>query len=168
LNDQSPTLFIRAAEPTDCAAIVEFNCCLALETERKSLDPRVLGAGVLRALSDPDRLRYWVACLGERTSPVGQAAITREWSDWRNGWLWWLQSVYVAREYREKGIFRALYARIHDEAQAKPDVIGIRLYVEDSNETAQRTYQALGMKAGGYSVYEELWIDRFHSAQRPQ
>jgi GNAT superfamily N-acetyltransferase len=89
---------------------------------------------------------------------VGQAAITREWSDWRKGWIWWLQSVYVARPFRGRGIFRALYRQIHTEARILPDVIGLRLYVEDSNEPARRTYQALGMKPGGYSVYEDLWI----------
>ena len=138
--------------------IVEFNRRLALETESKVLEPAVLEAGVACALADPERLRYWVAEVPGEVQPVGQAAITREWSDWRKGWIWWLQSVYVAEAFRGRGIFRALFHQIRAEAKALPDVIGLRLYVEDSNEPARRTYQALGMKPGGYSVYEDLWI----------
>jgi GNAT superfamily N-acetyltransferase len=138
--------------------IVEYNRRLALETESKVLDPAILESGVACALSDPERLRYWLAEVEGEQQPVGQAAITREWSDWRKGWIWWLQSVYIARPFRGRGIFRALYHQIRTEAQSLPDVIGLRLYVEDSNQPARQTYQALGMKPGGYSVYEELWI----------
>jgi GNAT superfamily N-acetyltransferase len=149
---------VRLAVPADLATIVEFNRRLALETESKRLDPAVLEAGVARALADPDRLRYWVAEWEGRSDPVGQAAITREWSDWRMGWIWWFQSVYVAAPFRGRGVFRTLYHHIRDEARSLPDVIGLRLYVEDANDPAQKTYQALGMKPGGYSVYEDLWI----------
>jgi GNAT superfamily N-acetyltransferase len=151
---------VRRARPADRPAIVDFNRRLATETEEKVLDPGVLDLGVARALAEPDRLRYWVAEVGEPPRVAGQAAITREWSDWRNGWLWWLQSVYVAAPYRGQGIFRALYRHIRAEALSQPDVIGLRLYVEDSNAPAQRTYQALGMNPAPYSVYEELWIER--------
>jgi GNAT superfamily N-acetyltransferase len=163
LSDPIPTLKIRSAGLADRPAIVEFNRCLALETEGKQLDPITLDAGVLRALHDPDRLRYWVAEIGSSARLVGQAAITREWSDWRNGWIWWVQSVYIAQPYRGRGIFRALFGQIHQEARANSDVIGVRLYVEDSNEPAQHVYRALGMNPGGYSIYEELWIDRLHN-----
>ncbi len=122
------------------------------------LDPAVLEAGVACALADPDRLRYWVAEIDGESHPVGQAAVTREWSDWRMGWIWWFQSVYVAEAFRGRGVFRTLYHHIRDEARSLPDVIGLRLYVEDANDPAQKTYQALGMKPGGYSVYQELWI----------
>ena len=126
------------------------------------LDPAILARGVARALADPDRLRYWVAelTLEGATRVIGQTAITREWSDWRNGWIWWLQSVYIDAEYRGQGVFRALYRHIYDSALAEADVIGLRLYVENGNLRAQQTYQALGMKPGGYSVLEELWLDR--------
>jgi GNAT superfamily N-acetyltransferase len=160
LSDSSHPL-IRAAKLADRPAIVEFNRCLALETEGKVLNPTVLSSGVTRALNDPERVRYWVAELGSPATTVGQAAITREWTDWRDGWIWWLQSVYVAQPYRGRGIFRALYHRIQQEASANPEVIGLRLYVEDSNQPAQRTYQALGMKPAGYSVFETLWVERF-------
>jgi GNAT superfamily N-acetyltransferase len=151
---------IRDAVLADRPTIVEFNCRLAVETEGKVLDPAVLDQGVARALADPDRLRYWVAETRFSTAIrlVGQTAITREWSDWRDGWVWWLQSVYVDADYRGQGIFRALYQHIRDAARVERDVIGIRLYVENGNLRAQKTYEALGMKPGGYSVLEELWL----------
>jgi GNAT superfamily N-acetyltransferase len=157
-----PFPLIRDAIGADRPAIVEFNRQLAIETEGKVLDPSILDRGVARALADPDRLRYWVAELqlpgGNRL--VGQTAITREWSDWRNGWLWWLQSVYIHADFRGQGIFKALYRHIYEQALAESNVIGLRLYVENGNLHAQQTYQALGMKPGGYSVLEELWLDR--------
>jgi GNAT superfamily N-acetyltransferase len=165
LSDPVPTLLIRDACLADRPAIVEFNRCLALETEGKTLDPIILETGVSRALDDPERLRYWVAEISSPARLIGQAAITREWSDWRNGWLWWLQSVYVTQSYRGRGVFRGLYRHIHQMARAQPDVIGLRLYVEDSNHSARRTYQSLGMNPGGYSVYEELWVERFKNGE---
>ncbi len=113
------------------------------------------------ALADPERLRYWMA---ERDGvSVGQAAVSREWSDWRNGWLWWFQSVYVVTEARGRGVFRALHAAIRQDALERGDVVGLRLYVEVENERAQTTYRALGFEPGGYHVYEELWIERVTS-----
>jgi GNAT superfamily N-acetyltransferase len=161
LSDAISSPLIRDAALGDRPVIVEFNRCLALETEGKLLDEAVLFSGVSRALADPERLRYWVAELGTPGTVVGQAAITREWTDWRNGWVWWLQSVYVAQLHRGCGVFGDLYHHIEQEALRSPDVIGIRLYVKDSNQSAQRTYQALGMKPGGYSVFEALWVERF-------
>jgi GNAT superfamily N-acetyltransferase len=161
LTDATSCPMIRDGTMADAPVIVEFNRCLALETEGKVLDEAVLFTGVSRALADPERLRYWVAEFGGSGGVVGQAAISREWSDWRDGWVWWLQSVYVAQPYRGCGVFRALYQHIQQEARGNPEVIGLRLYVEDSNKPAQRTYQALGMKPGGYSVFEALWVERF-------
>jgi GNAT superfamily N-acetyltransferase len=158
MPDPTPRPRIRPASPADLATIVEFNRRLALETESKVLDPAILEAGVACALADPDRLRYWVAEFDGEARPVGQAAITREWSDWRMGWIWWFQSVYVAAPFRGRGVFRSLYRHIRAEARSLPDVIGLRLYVEDSNAPAHKTYHAVGMRPGGYSVYEDLWI----------
>jgi GNAT superfamily N-acetyltransferase len=154
------TIAIRDAQAGDLEAIVSFNLQLAWETEHKRLDRNVLTRGVVLALADPGRLRYWVADAAGRV--VGQTAVTREWSDWRGGWLWWLQSVYVAPEHRGQGVFRALYGQVRASALTETDVIGLRLYVELENDQAQRTYQALGMAPGGYQVYEELWPDRFN------
>ncbi len=152
---------IRDATPADLAAIVEFNRRLAIETEGKSLNETTLARGVAEALGDQSgRIRYWIAEAEEPARPVGQAGVTREWSDWRNGWIWWLQSVYVDADYRGQGVFRAIFEEIRREAQAQPDVVGLRLYVEDGNHRAQRTYGALGLNVAGYHVLEQLWIER--------
>lgn len=156
-------LIIRDARARDRDAIVELSLLLAEETEGKALDRGVLAKGVATALEEPDRLRFWVA---ERSGKVvAQAAITREWSDWRNGWIWWLQSVYVAIEARGQGTFRRLYGHIRDQARREPDVIGLRLYVEQENAKAQAAYRSLGMAPGGYHVYEELWRERFGTTE---
>jgi GNAT superfamily N-acetyltransferase len=157
----TPSLIVRDARPGDHATIVEFNARLAAETEGKQLDRTVLARGVARALADPDRLRYWLAETRAEGTVVGQAAISREWSDWRDGWVWWFQSVYVHQDHRRRGVFRSLHHQIRSQARAAPDVIGLRLYVESANGRAQQTYQALGLEPGGYHVYEELWTERF-------
>jgi GNAT superfamily N-acetyltransferase len=151
---------VRAAHPGDHSAIVAFNARLAAESEGKQLDLALLGRGVAQALAEPDRLRYWVAEAQDgtgRTTIVGQAAISREWSDWRNGWIWWFQSVYVHPDHRRRGVFRVLHQQIKSAARAAGDVIGLRLYVENDNTPAQRTYEALGLKPGGYHVLQDLW-----------
>jgi GNAT superfamily N-acetyltransferase len=162
----SPGILVRDARSDDAPAIARFNDALAIETEGKTLEPEVLRAGVAAALADPDRLRYWVAEDATTGQRIGQTAITREWSDWRNGWLWWFQSVYVEAEHRGRGVFRALFHHIKREARAAGDVVGLRLYVERENTRAQRTYESLGMVHGGYEVYEELWPDRFNAEGR--
>lgn len=156
----APDWIVRDAVPDDVAAIVAFNQALAEETESKLLDRDVLSRGVRRALAEPtSRIRYWVA---QRDDTIlGMSGVTREWSDWRDGWIWWLQSVYVAREARGGGIFRGIYSAIHAAALADPGVIGLRLYVEEANDRAMATYRALGLRPGGYQVFQELWPDRF-------
>src|SRR3954453_21495805 len=120
---------VREARSGDLDSIVDFNARLALEPEEKLLDRAILFRGVAAALADRDRLRYWVA-EDETGSVVGQAAITREWSDWRAGWIWWFQSVYVDPDHRGRGTFRVLHGQIRSAARQSPDVIGLRLYVE--------------------------------------
>ena len=156
----SASFVIRDASSYDQAVVAEFNRRLAEETEGKRLDPEVLNRGVARALADPDRLRYWVVEQAGDRKIVAQTAVSREWSDWRNGWIWWLQSVYVVAEHRGRGLFRSLYQHVRNQASADPDVIGVRLYVEEGNHRAQQTYQALGFKPGGYAVFEDLWIKK--------
>ncbi len=158
-TDAPPVPFIvRDARLDDLPTIVEFNRRLALETEHKILDVDVLTRGVRAALADPDRLRYWVAELSASGVVIGQAAVTREWSDWRNCWLWWFQSVYVNEPHRGQGVFRAIYRHVQASALADLSVKGLRLYVEDENKPAHATYSALGMRPAGYSVYEHTWI----------
>lgn len=154
-------IFVRDARKEDLEAIVAFNLGLSRETEGKTLDRAVLLDGVRAALDDPARLRYWVAEAMESGQVIGQAAITFEWSDWRNGWIWWFQSVYVHADARNRGVFRALHSTIRNAALEAGDVVGLRLYVEHANDRAQKTYHALGMTPAGYHVFEEIWSHRF-------
>jgi ribosomal protein S18 acetylase RimI-like enzyme len=145
-------LIIRPATLTDADVICEFNRLLAKETESKVLDAATLKAGVRAVLADSHKGRYLVAELNGNV--VGQLGVTLEWSDWRNGNFWWIQSVYVAATARRHGVFRKLYEHLLKEARTQPDVAGIRLYVEHANGVAQATYQKLGMKMTGYRVME--------------
>jgi GNAT superfamily N-acetyltransferase len=146
------SLTLRHATVADSDTVCEFNRRLAWETEHKRLDDRLLTAGVAAALADPVRGTYHVA---ERDGVVvGQLLITTEWSDWRNGWFWWIQSVYVVAEARGQGVFRALYQHVAKEAETRGDVVGLRLYVERDNLRAQAVYEHLGMAAPGYHVME--------------
>jgi ribosomal protein S18 acetylase RimI-like enzyme len=147
-------LLLRRAGPADAPVVVEFNRRLAEETEGKALDPLVLAAGVAACLADPGKALYFVAEEGGRV--VGQLMVTTEWSDWNNGWLWWLQSVYVHPEARQRGVFRALCEHVHGAARADPAVVGVRLYVEQDNYAAQQTYVRLGMKRTHYLVFERI------------
>lgn len=148
------SLTIRPATPEDRDRIVLFNQALARETEGRMLDRDVLAAGVAELLSDPSHGQYFVAEDGGEV--VGQLAVTREWSDWRNGDIWWIQSVYIARDHRRRGIYQALHAHVREAAQSAR-VAGLRLYVERDNEAAQATYAALGMHQSPYVMYEEFW-----------
>lgn len=146
-------LAIRRATAADAATIVAFNQCLAAETEGKTLDAAVLGLGVAAVLADPHKGLYFVA--EDDGVLLGQTMVTYEWSDWRNGVLWWIQSVYIPVAARQRGVFRALYQHIHAAAQAA-GAIGIRLYVEDHNTRAHETYYKLGLKRSGYFVLEQV------------
>ena len=143
---------IRDAEPTDWAAIAEYNCRLATETEDKELDPDVIREGVKKVLGDVHKGRYFVAETDGRI--VGTTMITYEWSDWRDGWIWWIQSVYVHPDFRGRGVFSRLYEHVGKAADASGDVRAIRLYVLTGNERARKTYTKLGMAESGYTVLE--------------
>ena len=145
---------IRNAAMTDAAIIASNNSLMAEETEGRTLDPDIIGPGVTALLADPGKGRYWVAEAGGKI--VGQLMVTYEWSDWRNGTLWWIQSVYIAPDFRRQGVFSALYHHVESLAAAEPDVCGMRLYVEDNNHRAQRTYEALGMVKPSYVVMESM------------
>jgi ribosomal protein S18 acetylase RimI-like enzyme len=143
---------IRRATPQDAAIVIEFNRLLAEESEGKTLDLKLLSAGVEKALADPAKAVYFLA--EEQGKVVGQLSFTTEWSDWRNGWIWWIQSVYVRPEARRRGVLRSLYAHIHETAKEDPDVIGLRLYVERDNARAQNTYLEIGMVWTSYLVMQ--------------
>ena len=145
---------IRTATLGDLEKIVDFNVRLADESEGMSLDRATLRDGVRAVLSHATRGSYYVACDG---GVVGQMMHTREWSDWRNGDIWWIQSVYVHPDYRRRGVCRALYDHLKALAASEPGVVGLRLYVERENATAQATYAGLGMRNAGYLVMQDLF-----------
>jgi GNAT superfamily N-acetyltransferase len=145
---------IRHAVLEDWSIIVEFNCRLADESEGKKLDRAHVEPGVRALLADPRKGRYLVASSAGRV--VGQLMHTYEWSDWRNGDIWWLQSVYVHPDFRRQGVFRALFERLRSEAEADPGVVGLRLYVEDHNTRAHETYRSFDLLPGGYFVMERM------------
>jgi len=149
------TYRVRPATVEDWQYVVDFNLRLALESEHLQLDVDTLTAGVRAALADAAKARYFLACRGPDV--VGQLMHTYEWSDWRNGMIWWLQSVYVVPEHRGQGAFRALFEHLRAAAQADAGVVGLRLYVENENHRAREVYCRLGLAPGGYSVMEQIW-----------
>ncbi|MEP6900322.1 MAG: GNAT family N-acetyltransferase [Actinomycetota bacterium] len=144
---------IRLAEKADAAALVEFNQAMALETEGKNLDAQILQSGVESVFHDGRKGFYVVA--EEDRQIVGGLMITFEWSDWRDSWFWWIQSVYILPAYRGHGIYRFLYEFVKDRAKLQKDVCGFRLYVEKENVRAQKVYEKLGMETSHYLMYEE-------------
>ncbi len=150
------TITIRDATAADADTVVSFNAAMAEETESKTLDRSVLTPGVTAVLDDAERGRYWVADIDGVA--VGQVMVTREWSDWRNAWFWWLQSVYVAPDHRRRGVFRALYEHVREQARAA-GACGLRLYVEHENSGAADTYRALGMADADYAMLELTFGD---------
>ena len=146
---------VRRATVDDLPVIVRFNAAMALETENRRLDEPTLRRGVEAALNDRRRCAYFVAEIADTV--VGQTMITFEWSDWRNRWFWWLQSVYVRPENRGRGVFRALHEHICAACRAEPDTAGLRLYVEKQNKRARKTYLRLGMVLASYDMFELDW-----------
>jgi len=146
------SIIIRAATAADVATIARFNAAMAWETEGLTLDGERVRRGVEAVLADPSKGFYWVAELDGR--PAGQMLVTPEWSDWRNGAFWWIQSVYVEPPCRGRGVFRALYEHAERRARSEPGVCGLRLYVEQHNERAQQVYLRLGMKPTPYRIFE--------------
>jgi ribosomal protein S18 acetylase RimI-like enzyme len=147
------TVTLRKGEARDADTIAAYNTAMALETEHRVLRPERVGPGVRRLIADPSLGFYLVA---ERAGEVvGCLLVTNEWSDWRNGLFWWIQSVYVAPGARRQGVYRQMYDHVRAMAAADPGICGFRLYVEKDNTAAQRTYRSLGMAATDYLIFEE-------------
>lgn len=149
----------RAARPAtdvDADTLVAGNLAMALETEDLALDPVVLRAGVLRALGGDVGAAYFLVDDPTTGAPLGQLMVTREWSDWRNREVWWIQSVYVWPEARKTGVYSALYARVCADAAAA-GAGGVRLYVDTRNTRAQEVYRRLGMNGEHYRVFEAMF-----------
>jgi ribosomal protein S18 acetylase RimI-like enzyme len=148
------SIAIRRATIGDAPVISEFNRLLALESEGKVLDPDVVRAGVAALLNDASRGLYFVAESGREI--VGQTMVRTEWSDWRNAWVWWIESVYVRSDVRRQGVFRALYDHIYRTASADLSVAGLRLYVEQNNHAAQQAYRRLGMEPMNFFLFHKF------------
>ncbi|MEC7640927.1 MAG: GNAT family N-acetyltransferase [Nitrospinota bacterium] len=145
-------IVVREANTSDIATLIKFNCALADETENILLDATILRSGIERALRLGD-CQYFIAELEGRI--VGQTMITSEWSDWRNGRMWWMQSVYVHPDYRKRGVFHKIFKTIETQAEQNPEIKALRLYVMQDNHAGKSAYQNLGMKHSGYVVYEK-------------
>jgi len=160
--DAGNPLVVRAARAGDAALIARWMIAMAWETEHKALAPDTVARGVRAVFEQPARGRYFIAerTVDERIATVGVLMLTHEWSDWRDGDWWWIQSVYVDPAHRRHGVYRALYEHVHALAKASPDVCGLRLYVERENANAQKTYASLGMSDAGYAIYEDEFARR--------
>ena len=145
---------IRIANLKDAESLVEFNQAMALETEGKTLDGRILQSGVEAVLRDRQKGFYAVA--ENKGKIVGGLMVTFEWSDWRDNWFWWIQSVYIMPDFRGQKVYSRLYHFIKQKAEEKGDVCGFRLYVERENKNAQTVYERCGMDASHYLMYEEM------------
>jgi ribosomal protein S18 acetylase RimI-like enzyme len=145
-------IHIRKATVADLPALVAFQMSLALESENVILDQGILATGLKALFDDPTKGYYNIAEDGGE--PVGCHMVTYEWSDWRNGMVLWLQSVYVREAHRKKGVFRQMYDNLLDVIRKDPGLRGLRLYVDKSNERAMKTYEKMGMDGSHYTVYE--------------
>ena len=150
--------FPRLAMMKDLETLVRFNAALAWETEKRRLDFHRLRPGVQSVLEHSHRGFYVVAENRTNAEVVGQLLITFEWSDWRNGVMWWIQSAYVREDSRRQGVFRMLYEHVLQEAGNTGIVAGVRLYVEQGNLIAQQTYESLGLAKAPYQVYERDFV----------
>ena len=150
------TLSVRTGQTTDICTLVKFNIALARETEQKQLSPPTVTQGVHKLFKNPNYGFYIVAEIDDEV--VGCCMVTYEWSDWRCGLFWWIQSVYVKPEFRRRGIFRKLYEFLKEKASHE-NVCGFRLYVEKSNHTGKNAYSGVGMEEAPYEFYEEPFRD---------
>jgi len=149
-------LTVRSARPEDAPVIAGFQVLMAQETEGLELDPETVACGVLAVFAERSRGEYLVAEQAGRIA--GCLLVTPEWSDWRNGTVLWIESLYVVPELRGRGIYRALYGHLQARVEASPGLLGIRLYVDKRNTAAQRVYARLGMTREHYELFE--WMKR--------
>lgn len=137
----------------DAPAIARFQVEMAEESEGTTLDYALVLRGVTEGLKDTLKGTYFVA-RNEQGEAIASLLVTREWSDWRCAWYWWIQSVYVSQSYRRKGVYRAMYEAVKNAAK-EAGAPCVRLYVDRTNSQGLATYQALGMTESHYLFYEE-------------
>ena len=145
---------IRKARLSDSKRIVELQLRMAWETEGLELDRNVLSKGVRGVFQEPARGTYWVA--EENSKILGVLLAIPEWSDWRNGTVLWIHSLYVVPEARGQGVFKKLYLNLKEQVEQSPELVGLRLYVDKQNESAQKVYEKLDMNKHHYELYEWL------------
>ena len=150
-EQSSSEITIRRGIGSDLETIVGFNASMAEETEGKTLDLERLRPGVAAVLGDESRGFYLLAEIAGQVA--GQLMITTEWSDWRNAYFWWIQSVYVAPDFRRRGVYRAMHRYVSAAARELPNVCGLRLYVDRDNHVAQAVYAGLDMQRSNYDMY---------------
>ncbi|MDD2419065.1 MAG: GNAT family N-acetyltransferase [Bacteroidales bacterium] len=145
-------IVVRDALKSDLEEILDFQINMAKETESIDLERDVLKIGVSSVLEDSAKAKYFIA--DNEGEAAGMLMITTEWSDWRNGWVWWIQSVYVKPGYRKMGVYKMLYNHIKKIVGSSDELKGIRLYVDKRNVRAQQVYESLGMTGDHYTTYE--------------
>lgn len=145
-------MIVREATAHDIPFLIDFQLKMALETENITLEISSLTLGIQKLFKDPTKGKYYVAV--ENNEPVGCLMTTFEWSDWRNGSVLWIQSVYVEKAFRGKSVYKAMYSFIRKMVEEDPDLRGIRLYVDKTNQAAQKVYENLEMNGDHYTVYE--------------
>ncbi len=147
-------ILIRPGLLFDIETIADFQVQMAWETEKLKLDTPTVQNGVSAVFDDPSKGKYWIAESGGKV--VGCLLTIPEWSDWRNGTVLWIHSVYVLPAYRKSGVFKALYSHLKNLVQTGNDLRGLRLYVDKSNLNAQKVYESLGMSGEHYHLFEWL------------
>lgn len=151
---------VRDARLEDVDTLVQFSAAMALETENRKLDPKLLRRGTVAVIESASKGFYLVAeaSNGDDRAVIGQLLITYEWSDWRNATFWWIQSVYVQESWRGRGVYRQMHESVITRAKASPDVCGLRLYVEGANVAAQEVYRRVGLLPSTYRVFERDFV----------
>ena len=154
MSANTSSIAIREATLSDVETVIRFQIALAKETESLVLDHHVVAKGVNAVFTDRQKGVYWVA--ENHKNVIASLLTIPEWSDWRNGTVLWIHSVYVLPEYRKMGIFRKLYCHLKERVEQQDSLKGLRLFVDRRNENAEKVYQALGMSAEHYKLYEWL------------
>lgn len=147
------SILIRPGLLFDIQTIADYQVKMAYETENGlKLDPPTVEKGVSAVMDDPTKGKYWLAEIDGNVA--GCLLTVPEWSDWRNGTVLWIHSVYVHPDYRKQGVYKALYAHLKQMVEESQDLRGLRLYVDKTNIRAQQVYTNLGMSGEHYHLFE--------------